>query len=184
MSEHKRKQHIIRVLKDLKVVIVALDSAMKEENPKWRILRCDVGGSLGKHLEGETELFKTPYSGLSGSEARGEEVPKGYLSDVDVVCWVTEDTDMWHKGNLIMHAESKIEQNPQKFLPRNRGRKCINFKGDEIESRYCSNPFWLPLDEPDLRKTHDVILHLKKPGEPSLFGLKWEKKRVTPSILI
>lgn len=174
MSE--RERWIQQVYNDLQATILALDKTMKEENPKWRIVKCNISGSLGRHLKGETELFKTPYRGISGAEARGEEVPKEYLSDVDVVCSVTEETDIWHKGNLVMHGETKIEKNPKKYLPRSRGKSCINFKGDKIESKFCNNPFWLPLDEPDLRKTHDVILHLRMPGQERIFKPHFEWK--------
>ena len=184
MDGQERKKWINRVLTDLQSTIRALDKAIREENPKWRILKCDVAGSLGKYLEGETELFKTPYSGLSGAEARGEEIPKGYLSDIDIVCWVTEQTNIWHKANLLLDAERKIMEKPDKYLPKSREGRCINYNGDWIESKYCNSPFWLPLDEPDLRKTHDVIIHLRKPMQKPIFGVEWQQKPSASSIIV
>lgn len=174
MSE--REKWIERVYRDLQDVIHGIDQVMKEENPKWRIVKCNISGSLGKHLKGKTELFKTPHKGISGAEERGEKTPAGYLSDVDVVCNVTEETDMWHKGNIVMEAENRMEKNPENYLPRSRSGSCTNFRGDKIESKACNDPFYLPLDEPDLRKTHEVVLHLRKPGMRKPFEAQFEWK--------
>ena len=160
----QRKQWINRVIRDLDDLTNAMNKAIKEENPNWGIVKYEAipGTSLRRYIEGEKHMFKTPYGGVSGAEERKEEVPESYLSDVDVYIYFTPGTDIWYKGNLSMHAENKIIKNPGKYLRRHRNFSCINFRGNKITGQACNDPFRLPLDEKDFRKTHEVVEHMKK----------------------
>ena len=172
----KRERWIQRVKTDFNALTKGLDKGMKEINPTWGILNCKVGGSFGQYLKGEKEMFKTPYSGISGMEQREEVLydPEKHLSDIDAVCWVTDKTDIWYKAGLVSYIDNKMRDSPEKFGLKSRKKKCINFADKEIKSKYCNDAFRLPHTEHNLQRTHDVILHLKKRGEKIPFGLKWK----------
>lgn len=157
-----REAKIQRIVADVDAIQQALNEIFVEIDPEWKIAKCTIKGSLGRHLAGEENVFRTVEGGVSGSELRGEQVSDDYLSDVDVVCTVTEPTNFWFKGSLMMDAENKLVLNPRRFLPRSRDGKCVNYRGDLLVSYACNDPFLLPLDEPDFRKTHPVVLHLEK----------------------
>jgi len=168
-----RSEWITRVKEDFDSVIESLGQYMAKVDPSWRILRVDIAGSFGRCLNGEEHLFKTPYGGISGSESRGESVSEGYLSDIDVVLWVTEETNMWHCGNLFMHFEGEIWDFPEKYGLKNRGGTMINFGGKVVFSMYANSITDLPLDEHDMRRTHDIVLHMRKPSQKGIFGFEW-----------
>lgn len=172
-----RQEWIKRVKDDFDSVMNALQKYMKEIDPTWKILRVDIAGSFGEYLRGRKTMFKTPYGGVSGEEEREGKDPRArYLSDLDVVIWVSEDVNKWYKGNIHMTFEGDVWDHPEKYGLKSRGGEGINMSGKFVRSKYMNDIFRLPLDEPDLRKTHDVIVHMRKPSEKGIFGMEWKQK--------
>jgi len=172
-----RSKWIDRTKADFDSVIKALELYMTGIDPSWRILRVDIAGSFGRHLRGEDHIFKTPYGGVSGAEERGEPVSEEYLSDIDVVIWITEETNVWLHGNLFMHFEGEIFDSPERHGLKNRGGIMINFGGNTVSSKYANTVTDLPLDEHDLRRTHDIVLHMRKPSQAGIFGFEWSRDK-------
>lgn len=174
----KRDIWINRVRNDISAVVRAFSKYMQEIDPSWGVLRYDIGGSLGEHIAGNTKMFKTQYGGISGSETRGEEIlSPHHLSDVDMVIWVSPMTDIWKGANLWMSFEHSMFRNSKKYGLKSRNFTMINMGGNEVVSEYSNTVLRVPLDEHDLRKTHELVIHIRKPGQKGQFGREWRKKK-------